>query len=148
MNKIALVEQSFMKEEVTNFNIGDTVRVFVKIAEEGDKTRLQAFEGIVIARKGSGIRQTFTVRRISFGEGVERIFPLHSPWVDRVMVTKRGKVRRAKLYYMRKRIGKEAVRIDQAGELKEEKAAKSENPEKKTKKTEKVEQTEPTTANS
>lgn len=120
MDKIALVEQEFMKKEKTDFNVGDTVRVFVKIAEEGGKTRLQAFEGIVIARKGSGIRQTFTVRRISFGEGVERIFPIHSPWVDHITVTKRGKVRRAKLYYMRKRIGKEAVRIDHAGELKQE----------------------------
>ena len=119
MDKIALVEQEFMKKETTDFNVGDTVRVFVKIAEEGDKTRLQAFEGIVIARKGSGIRQTFTVRRISFGEGVERVFPLHSPWIDRILVTKQGKVRRAKLFYMRKRIGKEATRIDSADESKE-----------------------------
>jgi large subunit ribosomal protein L19 len=131
MDKIAWVEQEFMKKEKVAFNIGDTVRVSVKIAEEGDKIRLQAFEGIVIARKGSGIRQTFTVRRISFGEGVERIFPIHSPWVDHITVTKRGKVRRAKLYYMRKRIGKEAVRIDQAGELKqEEKNRESEKTEK------------------
>src|SRR3989338_9085691 len=101
MDKIALVEQEFMKKEKVAFNVGDTVRVFVKIAEEGDKTRLQAFEGIVIARKGAVIRQTFTVRRISFGEGVERIFPLHSPWIDRIVVIKQGKVRRAKLFYMR-----------------------------------------------
>lgn len=125
MDKIALVEQEFMKKEKADFNIGDTVRVFVKIAEEEGKTRLQSFEGIVIARKGSGIRQTFTVRRISFGEGVERVFPLHSPWIDRIIVTKQGKVRRAKLFYMRKRIGKEATRIDSADENKDkaEKAA-------------------------
>ena len=109
MDKIALVEQEFMKKEKVAFNVGDTVRVFVKIAEEGEKTRLQAFEGIVIARKGAGIRQTFTVRRISFGEGVERIFPLHSPWIDRIVVIKQGKVRRAKLFYMRERIGKKTT---------------------------------------
>ncbi len=119
MNKIELVEQEFMKKETADFNVGDTVRVFIKIAEEGEKTRLQAFEGIVIARKGSGIRQTFMVRRISFGQGVERVFPLHSPWIDRILVIKQGKVRRAKLFHMRKRIGKEATRIDSADESKE-----------------------------
>ncbi|MBU4342645.1 MAG: 50S ribosomal protein L19 [Candidatus Omnitrophica bacterium] len=103
--KIEELEKELMKKKIPNFKIGDTVRVFVKI-KEGDKTRLQAFEGIVIARKNSGIRETFTVRRISYGEGVERIFQLHSPLVDSVDVVKRGKVRKSKLYYLRKKIGK------------------------------------------
>ncbi|MBU1853339.1 MAG: 50S ribosomal protein L19 [Candidatus Omnitrophica bacterium] len=105
MNKIAEVEAGFMKKDITNFNVGDTVKVFVKI-KEGDKTRIQAFEGIVIAKKGSGLRESFTVRRISYGEGVERVFQLHSPLIDSISVEKKGKVKRAKLYYIRKRIGK------------------------------------------
>jgi len=105
MNKIAELEKDFMKKKAPAFKVGDTVRVFVKI-KEGDKTRLQAFEGIVIAKKGSSVRETFTVRRISYGEGVERIFQLHSPLIDSVSVVKKGKVRRAKLYYLKKKFGK------------------------------------------
>jgi len=106
-----LVEAKNLKKDVPEFNIGDTVDVQVKIVEEG-KTRVQAFEGIVIARKGSGIRETFTVRKISYGEGVERVFPLHSPAVDKIVVVKKGDVRRAKLYYLKKKVGKE-TKVDE-----------------------------------
>ena len=105
MNIIRELEKDFMKKEITDFKVGDTVRVAVRI-KEGDKTRAQAFEGIVIARKGSGIKETFTVRHISFGEGVERSFQVHSPHIDSIKVVKKGKVKRARLYYLRKRIGK------------------------------------------
>ena len=105
MDIIRELEKDFMKKEITDFKVGDTVKVAVKI-KEGEKTRSQAFEGIVIARKGSGIKETFTVRHISFGEGVERVFQLHSPQIDSIKVLKKGKVKRARLYYLRKRIGK------------------------------------------
>ena len=108
MNKIiASIEQENMKKEVPVFEIGDTVRVFVKVVE-GTRERLQAFEGTVIARKGGGLRETFTVRRVSYGIGVERIFPLHSPKIDHIDKVRSGKVRRAKLYYLRDRVGKAA----------------------------------------
>ena len=107
MDPIAVVEAQRLKAGVPDFWPGDTVRVNVKI-EEGDKFRLQAFEGVVIARKGSGTRESFTVRKISFGYGVERIFPLHSPAVDSIEVVKKGRVRRAKLYYLRGLKGKAA----------------------------------------
>ena len=96
-----------LKTNVPAFKAGDTVRVKVKVVE-GDNERIQAFDGVVIARKGSGIGETFTVRKISFGVGVERIFPIHSPRVDSIEVLKIGKVRRAKLNYLRDRIGKSA----------------------------------------
>ncbi len=105
MNKISEIEKDFMKKNVPMFNVGDTLKVSIKI-KEGDKTRLQAYEGTCIAKKGSGVRKTFTVRRISYGEGVERVFQLHSPIIDSIKVVKKGKVRRAKLYYLRKKIGK------------------------------------------
>ena len=105
MNKLQQIEQKYLKKQIPEFSVGDTVKVMVKIAE-GEKTRLQAFEGQVIARKGSGIRETFTVRRISYGEGVERTFPLHASTVERVEVLRAGKTRRAKLYYLRKKVGK------------------------------------------
>ncbi|MBQ7977529.1 MAG: 50S ribosomal protein L19 [Clostridia bacterium] len=107
MNIIATLEKEGLKENVSDFNIGDTVRVYVKVVE-GDKERIQAYEGVVIARKNGSIRETFTVRRISFGIGVERTFPVHSPRIDRVEVVRRGKVRRAKLYYVRGLSGKRA----------------------------------------
>ncbi|MBI2447481.1 MAG: 50S ribosomal protein L19 [Candidatus Omnitrophica bacterium] len=100
-----ILEGLQIKKDIPEFNVGDTIRVFVKIVE-AEKTRTQAFEGIVIGKKGSGLRETFTVRRISYGEGVERIFPLHSPSIERIVRVKEGKVRRAKLYYMRGKIGK------------------------------------------
>jgi len=105
MEKMKHFEGKYLKKEVPKFKIGDSVLVHVKIKEE-DKTRIQVFEGIVIRRKGSGLRATFTVRRISYGEGVERIFLLHSPFIEKVEVKKKGSVRRAKLYYLRKRKGK------------------------------------------
>ena len=95
------------KRELPDFTHGDTVKVWVKI-REGDKERLQAYEGVVIARSGGGIMESFTVRKISYGEGVERVFPIHSPNIASVEVIKRGKVRRAKLYYLRDRRGKSA----------------------------------------
>ena len=107
MNIIATLEKEGLKEDVCDFNIGDTVRVFVKVVE-GDKERLQAYEGVVIARKNGSIRETFTVCRISFGVGVERTFPVHSPRIDHVEVVRKGKVRRAKLYYVRGLSGKRA----------------------------------------
>jgi len=106
MNLIGAVEEG-MRREITAFSIGDTVRVFVKVVE-GDKERIQPFDGVVIARSGSQVRETFTVRKISFGVGVEKIFPLHSPSVDKIEVLKRGRVRRAKLYYLRDKKGKAA----------------------------------------
>ncbi len=112
MNKIAELEKDFMKEDIPNFKVGDTVKVSVKI-KEGDKTRLQAFEGVVIAKKGSGVKETFTVRRVSYSEGMERIFQLHSPLIASVSVVKRGKVKRAKLYYLRKKVGK-GTKIEEA----------------------------------
>lgn len=101
-----LVEAEYLKQGIPQFNVGDTIDVLVKIIEEG-KTRAQSFEGVVIARKGSGLRETLTVRKISYGEGVERVFPLHSPSVEKIVVVKKGDVKRAKLYYLKKKIGKE-----------------------------------------
>ena len=101
------LEREQIKKDVPSFRIGDTVRVSVKV-EEGDKVRTQAFEGTVIAKNGSGIRESFCVRRISFGEGVERNFPTHSPTVQKIEVVRKGKVRRAKLYYLRKSTGKKS----------------------------------------
>jgi large subunit ribosomal protein L19 len=99
-----------VKKDVTPFKVGDGVKVHTKV-REGDKERVQVYAGIVIARKGHGIHETFTVRRISYGEGVERIFPLHSPRVDKVEVERHGEVRRAKLTYLRKRLGKGATLV-------------------------------------
>jgi len=101
------LEQEQMKETVPSFNIGDTVRVHAKIVE-GQKERIQVFEGVVFKRQGGGLRETFTVRRLSYGVGVEKTWPIHSPRVDRVEVVRRGVVRRAKLFYLRDRIGKAA----------------------------------------
>lgn len=106
-NIIDAINQENLKKEVPAFNVGDTVKVMVKVIE-GDRERLQAFEGVVIARKHGGISETFTVRRISFGVGVEKTFPLHSPKVAGIEVMRRGSVRRAKLYYLRERTGKAA----------------------------------------
>ena len=108
MSKITELEKKRMKKEVPEFSIGDTVKVFIKIMEEG-KQRLQAFEGIAIGRKGAGLRETFTVRRESYGEGVERTFLLHAPTVDKITVSRRGIAKRAKLYYLRDRVGKKVT---------------------------------------
>lgn len=99
--------RSQIREDLPEFAPGDTLRVNVRV-REGDKERLQAFEGVCIARKGGGVSETFTVRKVSSGVGVERIFPIHSPSIDSVSVTRRGRVRRAKLYYLRNRRGKSA----------------------------------------
>ena len=107
MDALKLIAQDCLKEEPPVFNIGDTVRVHVRI-REGEKERIQIFEGTVIAQKGSGVSETFTVRRLSYGVGVERVFPIHSPNVTKVEVIRKGKVRRAKLYYLRGRVGKAA----------------------------------------
>ena len=101
------VVENNLKKEVPVVNVGDTVKVHVKI-KEGERERIQVFEGTVIAKKHGGISQTFTVRRVSYGVGVERIFPIHSPKVDKVEIVRQGKVRRAKLYYLRDRVGKAA----------------------------------------
>lgn len=115
MNLTQEIEAPYLKKGLPQFRAGDTVRVHSKI-REGDKERTQAFEGVVIRMRRGGIRSSFTVRKISFGIGVERIFPLHSPVVERIEVVRRGRVRRAKLYYLRRRIGKHArVRAEKMG---------------------------------
>lgn len=106
-NIIAEIEKEYMKADVPAFDVGDTVRVSVKV-KEGNRERIQAFEGIVIAKKNGSVRETFTVRRVSFGVGIERTFPLHSPRITAIDVIKHGKVRRAKLYYLRNLSGKAA----------------------------------------
>ncbi len=107
MDALKMIAESCMKKELPQFNIGDTVRVSVRI-KEGERERIQVFEGTVIAKKHGGISETFTVRRFSYGVGVERVFPVHSPFVEKVEVVRKGKVRRAKLYYLRQRTGKAA----------------------------------------
>ena len=109
---IRSIEKAQLRTDLPTFGIGDTVRVFVKVVE-GSRERLQAFEGTVMAKRNGGIRETFTVRRVSYGIGVERAFPLHSPRVDHIEVIRRGKVRRAKLYYLRSLQGK-AAKIKEA----------------------------------
>jgi large subunit ribosomal protein L19 len=116
MNPMELVEREQLRTDLPDFRVGDTVKVHVKIVE-GDKERVQPFEGVVIRKKAGGIRSTFTVRKISYGIGVERIFPLHSPRIEHIDVMTRGKVRRAKLFYLRNLKGK-AARI--RGEKKHE----------------------------
>ena len=107
MDIIRAIEAKQIKENAENFSVGDTVKVFFKIVE-GTTERIQVFEGIVIAKNNSGIRKTFTVRKISYGVGVEKIFPVHSPRIEKIEVLRRGRVRRAKLYYLRSRVGKAA----------------------------------------
>jgi large subunit ribosomal protein L19 len=107
MLDIKVLEQEQMRSDIPDFRVGDTVKVNVKVVE-GNRERLQAFEGVVIARKGGSVNETFTVRRVSYGIGVERVFPLHSPRLDSIQVMRRGKVRKAKLYYLRSRVGKAA----------------------------------------
>jgi large subunit ribosomal protein L19 len=107
MNPTDLVERPFLRDSIPDFRAGDTVRVHVRVVE-GERERVQVFEGIVIRRRGSGLSKTFTVRKLSFGVGVERTFPLHSPMIAKIDVATRGDVRRAKLYYLRERVGKRA----------------------------------------
>ena len=119
MNQALLekIESEQYRKDKTDFAVGDSVRVHTKVVE-GDKERIQIFAGVVIGKRGRGLNETFTVRRISYGEGVERVFPLHSPRVDRIEVERKGEVRRAKLTYLRKRLGKGATLVRE----KEEKA--------------------------
>ncbi len=105
MNTIDEIEASYLRDDVPDFGPGDTVRVSVRVVE-GSRERTQVYEGVVIARSGGGVRETFTVRKLSFGVGVERIFPVHAPIIQTIEVTRRGDVRRAKLYYLRDRVGK------------------------------------------
>lgn len=107
MDALKLIAQDSIKTDAPSFEVGDTVRVHVRITE-GNKTRIQVYEGTVIAKKHGGISETFTVRRVAHGCGVERVFPLHAPSVEKVEVVRTGKVRRAKLYYLRDRVGKAA----------------------------------------
>ena len=107
MNPTDLVDQSSLRSDIPDFAPGDTLKVHVRVIE-GQKQRVQVFQGVVIARAGSGIRETFTVRKVSYGVGVERTFPLHTPTIAKIEVVTRGDVRRAKLYYLRDRIGKAA----------------------------------------
>ncbi len=112
MNQALLetIEKDQFRKEPANFGVGDSVRVHTRVVE-GDKERIQIFSGVVIGRRGRGLNETFTVRRISYGEGVERVFPLHSPRVEKVETERKGSVRRAKLTYLRKRIGKGAMLV-------------------------------------
>lgn len=114
MNRALLdkIEAQSFRKNAEEFSVGDTVRVHNKVVE-GDKERVQVFTGIVIGRRGRGTNATFTVRRISYGEGVERVFPLHSPRIDKIEIERQGKVRRAKLTYLRNRIGKRATMVKQ-----------------------------------
>ena len=107
MDALKLMSESCLKKDLPVVNVGDTVRVQVRI-QEGNRERLQAFEGTVIAKKHGGIAETFTVRRVSYGVGIERVFPINSPFVEKVTVVRKGKVRRAKLFYLRGRTGKAA----------------------------------------
>lgn len=113
MDLLKLVEQESLRSDLPQFNVGDTVRVHVKVVE-GKRERIQVFEGIVLKRQNGGARETFTVRKISYGVGVERTFPLNSPRIEKIEVTRFGKVRRAKLYYLRNRVGK-ATKVKEKG---------------------------------
>jgi large subunit ribosomal protein L19 len=115
MNKVDIVERARLRDDIPDFRPGDSVKVHVKVVE-GGRSRIQVFEGVIIRRQGGGLRETFTVRKVSFGVGVERTFPVHSPVIDQIEILRRGKVRRAKLYYLRDRVGKKA-RIKEKREI-------------------------------
>ena len=107
MNDLQALEGAYVRDDIPEFRAGDTVKVHVRVVE-GGRERIQVFEGVVIARNGSGPRATFTVRKLSFGVGVERVFPVHAPIIQKIEVTRKGDVRRSKLYYLRDRVGKSA----------------------------------------
>ena len=113
MNVIEKIQQEQIRTDLVPFKVGDSVKVHSRI-KEGDRERIQVFAGIIINKQGRGLQETFTVRRISYGEGVERIFPTHSPFIQKVEVERAGNVRRAKLYYLRKRVGKTATKVQEA----------------------------------
>jgi large subunit ribosomal protein L19 len=118
MDKMKLIESQFTKKDLPAFGVGDTVKVMTRIPEGPDKFRLHPFEGIVISKEGSGVREHFTVRKVSYGEGIERVFPLNSPSIERIDVIRSGKVKRAKLYYLRSKVGKRATKIESKEEKK------------------------------
>jgi large subunit ribosomal protein L19 len=118
MDKLKLINDQVVKKDTPEFGVGDTVKVLTRIPEGPDKVRLHPFEGVVISTKGSGPSSSFTVRKVSYGEGIERVFPLYSPSIERIEVIRSGKVKRAKLYYLRQKVGKRATKIED----KEEKA--------------------------
>jgi large subunit ribosomal protein L19 len=122
MNQMQRLEKRWLKSDVPTFAVGDTVRVHVKVIE-GEKERIQVFEGVVIAKKGTSNRETFTVRKVSYSVGVERVFPVHSPFVEKVDVIRSGRVRRAKLYYLRSRQGRSARIAERNVETKTPKSA-------------------------
>lgn len=109
---IKTIEAGFAKKEMPTINVGDTVKVMTRIPEGPDKFRLHPFEGVIIAKSGSGTKVNFTVRKVTSGEGVERVFPLYSPVIDRIEIIRRGQVKRAKLYYLRNKVGKHATKIE------------------------------------
>ncbi len=113
MDIIRKIEEEQIRSDISDFHVGDTVKVHNRVVE-GGKERIQVFAGVVIAKRGAGVNQSFTVRKISYGEGVERSFPLHSPRIASIEVTARGKVRRAKLHYLRQRVGKRALLVKAA----------------------------------
>ena len=113
MNAIEKIQQEQLRTDIVPFKVGDSIKVFSRV-READRERIQMFSGIVINKQGRGNAETFTVRRISYGEGVERVFPLHSPFIQKIEVERAGKVRRAKLYYLRRRIGKTATKVADA----------------------------------
>ncbi|MGC4014620.1 MAG: 50S ribosomal protein L19 [Luteolibacter sp.] len=113
MDIIKKIEQEQLKQDVAEFNVGDSVKVHTRVVE-GGKERLQIFAGLVIAKRGTGVNASFTVRKISYGEGVERVFPLHTPRIAKIEVASKGKVRRAKLHYLRSRVGKRALLVKSA----------------------------------
>jgi large subunit ribosomal protein L19 len=113
MNAIEKIQSEQLRTDIIPFKVGDTIKVFSRI-KEADRERIQMFSGIVINKQGRGIAETFTVRRISYGEGVERIFPTHSPFIQKIEIERSGKVHRAKLYYLRGRIGKTATKVEDA----------------------------------
>ncbi len=122
MNVLDKIEAEQLKKEVTKFGVGDTVKVHTRVIE-GDKERIQIYAGIVIGRKGTGVNENFTVRRVSYGEGVERVFPLHSPRIAKIEVEKKGAVRRARLNYLRSRKGKSATTVKEKARAGAEAAA-------------------------
>ena len=113
MDKMKLIEAGSLRKDLPKINVGDTVKIMIKIPEGPDKIRLHPFEGVVISIEGTGIRENFTIRKVSFGEGIERVFPLNSPNIDSIQVLRSGKVRSAKLYYLRGKIGKRATKIEE-----------------------------------
>jgi large subunit ribosomal protein L19 len=115
MDKIKMIEDEVLSKKIPKLNVGDTVKVMTRIPE-GDKVRLHPFEGVIISRKGSGSRMSFTVRKVSYGEGIERIFSIYSPVIERIDVLRRGKVQRSKLFYLRDKIGKKATKINSVEE--------------------------------